>query len=57
MTDEPVQTIDNVWDALEETPEEAASMTLRSDLMTAVRNVVESWQMTQMQAAMRLGVT
>jgi predicted XRE-type DNA-binding protein len=57
MTDEPIQTFDNVWDALEEYPEEAASMTLRSDLMTAVRTVVESWQTTQTRAAVRLGVT
>jgi predicted XRE-type DNA-binding protein len=57
VTDEPIQTFANVWDALEETPEEAASMTLRSDLITAVRNVVESWQTTQTQAATRLGVT
>lgn len=57
MIDEPIQTFDNVWDALAETPEEAASMTLRSDLMTAVRNAVKRWQLTQTQAAVRLGVT
>nr|WP_294545995.1 XRE family transcriptional regulator [uncultured Rhodopila sp.] len=57
MTDEPIQTFENVWDALEETPEEAASMTLRSDVLTAIRTVVESWQTTQTQAAIRLGVT
>jgi predicted XRE-type DNA-binding protein len=57
MTDEPVQTFANVWDALEETPEEAANMTLRSDLMMAVTEAVEGWQLTQMQAAARLGVT
>jgi predicted XRE-type DNA-binding protein len=55
--DEPIQSFHNVWDALEETPEEAASMTLRSGLMTAVRNVVESWQTTREQAAIRLGFT
>ena len=57
MMDEPVQTFDNVWDALAKTREEAASMTLRSDLMTAERNVVESWQKTLSQAVLRLGVT
>jgi predicted XRE-type DNA-binding protein len=46
-----------VWDALEETSEEAANMTMRSDLMMAVRTAVESWQLTQAQAATRLGVT
>jgi predicted XRE-type DNA-binding protein len=57
MTDEPIQTFENVWDALEDTPEEAENMTLRSDLMIAVTEVVESWQLTQVQAAARLGVT
>jgi len=35
MTDEPSQAFDDVLDALEESPDAAASMTLRSDLMLA----------------------
>ena len=57
MTDEPIQTFASVWDALEETPEAAANMRLRSDLVVAVRTAVARWQMTQGQAARRLGVT
>lgn len=57
MTGEPVQTFASVWDALEETPEEAAHMRLRSELAIAVRRAVEGWQITQAQAAHRLGVT
>ena len=57
MSEEPVQTFASVWDALEETPEAAATMRLRSELMIAVRAAVERWQMTQAQAARRLGVT
>jgi predicted XRE-type DNA-binding protein len=57
VTDEPVQTFDNVWDALEETQEEAANMTLRSDLMMVVSEAVAGWHLTQAQAAVRLGVT
>ena len=57
MTDEPVQTFASVWDALEETPEDAANMRLRSELLTAVRDAVKDWQLTQAQAASRLGVT
>jgi predicted XRE-type DNA-binding protein len=57
MTDEPVQTFASVWDALEETPEEAANMRLRSELAVAVRGAVEGWHLTQAQAARRLGVT
>ena len=57
MSEKFVQTYASVWDALEETPEAAASMRLRSELMIAVRAVVEQWQVTQTQAARRLGVT
>jgi predicted XRE-type DNA-binding protein len=54
---ELVHTFGSVWDALEETPEEAVNMRLRSELAIAVRGVVEGWQVTQAQAAARLGVT
>jgi predicted XRE-type DNA-binding protein len=57
MTDEPVQIFESVWDALEETPEEATNLRLRSELLMAVCNAVRSWQLTQSQAAKRLGVT
>ena len=57
MMDEPVQTFVSVWDALEETSEEAANMRLRSELANAIRSEVEAWQLTQAQAAARLGVT
>lgn len=57
MSDETVQTFASVWDALEETPEAAANMRLRSELMTAVRDTIEGWQLTQAQAAKRLGIT
>jgi predicted XRE-type DNA-binding protein len=57
MSDEPVQTFTSVWDALEETPEEAANMRLRSELAIAVRGAVDGWKLTQAQAAARLGVT
>jgi len=46
---------DNVWDALEETPAEAASLRLRSELAIALRTAVESWGTTQAQAAQRPG--
>ena len=57
MTDEPVQTFASVWDALEETSEEAANMRLRSELAIAVSGAVQEWKLTQAQAAARLGVT
>ncbi len=48
---------ENVWDALCDTPEEAAVMTLRSNLMTALRQEVAGWNVTQAEAAARLGIS
>ncbi len=57
MKDEPVRMFTSVWDALEETPEKAANMRLRSELAIAVRAAVEDWRLTQAGAAKRLNVT
>jgi predicted XRE-type DNA-binding protein len=47
----------SVWDAIEDSPSEAANMRARADLVIAIREVVDSWALTQAQAAKRLGVT
>jgi predicted XRE-type DNA-binding protein len=57
MTNETIQTFARVCDALEETPEDAANMRPRSELMTAVRGAIEGRQLSQVQAAKRLGIT
>ena len=57
MSDEPIQTFASVWDALEETSEDAANMRLRSELAVAVRAAVEAWAVTQAEAARRLALT
>lgn len=59
MTDDDmdVQSFGSVWDAIEDTPEAAANMRLRSELLTAVEQEVRSWGITQAKAAGRLGVT
>ena len=51
------RTFANVWDALEDTPEDAATMTMRSNVMIAIEDQVRSWNTTQAQAARRLGIT
>jgi predicted XRE-type DNA-binding protein len=51
------QRFDSVWDAIEDSPAEAANMKARSDLVIAIRRVVASWKITQAEAAKRLGVT
>jgi predicted XRE-type DNA-binding protein len=48
---------DSVWDAIEDTPAEAAHMRLRSQLMMALRNHIEQSGLNQSQAAKVLGVT
>jgi predicted XRE-type DNA-binding protein len=51
------QTFANVWDALENTETEAASMTMRSNVLIAIEQRVRAWNVTQTEAARRLGVT
>jgi predicted XRE-type DNA-binding protein len=51
------QTFVNVWEAIEDTPEDAAAMTARSEIMSAVTDEVRAWKMPQREAADRLGVT
>jgi predicted XRE-type DNA-binding protein len=51
------QVFNNVWDALEDTSAEAANMTMRSDLLIALSRRVQSWNLTQAEAARRLEIT
>jgi predicted XRE-type DNA-binding protein len=51
------QQFSNVWDAIEDTPEMAAHMKLRSVLMTVLKNHITRTEMSQAQAAELLGVT
>jgi predicted XRE-type DNA-binding protein len=51
------RTFANVWDALEDSPEDAAAMTTRSNVMIAIKQQVDAWNTTQAQAARRLGIT
>ncbi len=51
------QRFTSVWDAIEDTPEEAENMKLRSVLMTALKNHLTRAEMSQAQAAKLFGVT
>ena len=51
------QRFSNVWDAIEDTPQEAENMKLRSVLMTALKNHLTRTEMSQAQAAKLFGVT
>ena len=55
MTDK--QRFASVWDAIEDTPQEAASMRARSTLMMSLTETIRQQSMTQAQAAALFGVT
>jgi predicted XRE-type DNA-binding protein len=48
---------DSVWDAIEPSGADAASMKARAQMMIAIRETVEGWDVTQVVAAKRLGLT
>lgn len=52
-----IQKFASVWDAIERSPAEAASMKARSHVMLAVQKIVDGWKTTQTNAAKRLGLT
>ena len=47
----------NVWDALCDTPEEAANLSARSDLMLQITDIIEKNGWTQAEAAKQCHVT
>ncbi len=52
-----VQTFENVFDAVADTPAEAANMKARAELLSALKARVRSWELSQEAAATRLGIT
>ena len=55
MTDK--QRFSSVWDAIEDTPQQSASMRARSELMVNLTEVIREKGMTQGDAATLFGVT
>ena len=51
------QTFGDVFDALSDTPAEAANMKARADLLAVLARQVKSWGLPQEAAAARLGIT
>ncbi|MBK8120263.1 MAG: XRE family transcriptional regulator [Sulfuritalea sp.] len=47
----------SVWDAIEDTPQQAASMRARSALMMELESIIRQGGMTQAEAAALFGVT
>ena len=51
------QRFSSVWDAIEDTPQQAASMRARSELMMCLTEIIRERGMTQGEAAALFGVT
>lgn len=52
-----VQTFESVFDALADTPAEAANLKARAEILSALSRRVRSWNLSQEAAAARLGIT
>ena len=57
MSDTEIETFDSVWDAISETPAEAANLRLRADLITQISAVIDERGWTQRGAAEHCGVS
>ena len=55
MTD--TQAYENVWDALTDTPEQAANLRIRTELMRQIAAIVEARGWTQTDAAAHCGIS
>ena len=57
MNDIVTETYASVWDALADTPQEAANLKVRSELMSQIAAFIRERGWTQVEAARRCGVT
>lgn len=48
---------ESVWDAIEDTPEQAADMRARAEMLRKLQEVIRTRGLTQTEVARRLGVT
>jgi predicted XRE-type DNA-binding protein len=54
---EKIESFASVWDAITDTPEEAANLRVRSELMDQITEIIEENKWTQQDAASHCGVT
>jgi predicted XRE-type DNA-binding protein len=57
MIKSKIESYISVWDAISDTPEEAANLRVRSELMDKITAFVEQNGWTQLEAAKRCGIT
>ena len=51
------ETFSSVWDALADTPEQAANLRARAELMQQIAAIVKESKWTQVEAAAQCGIT
>lgn len=51
------KTFDSVWDAIADSPEQAANLRARAELMQQIATIINEADWTQAEAATRCGVT
>jgi len=52
-----VQSFESVWDAIADTPAQAANLQARAELVTQITAIIKAGEWTQAEAAARCGVT
>ena len=57
MSKQKIESYKSVWDAIADTPEEAANLRVRSELMDKIGEVIEARKWTQAEAATHCAVT
>lgn len=57
MNDAETEGYASVWDAIADTPQEAANLRVRSELMNQISALIQQSGWTQVEAAHRCGVT
>jgi predicted XRE-type DNA-binding protein len=57
MNQAEIERYASVWDAIADTPEEAANLRVRSELMDQITALIKASGWTQVEAARRCGVT
>jgi predicted XRE-type DNA-binding protein len=57
MSEIEIESYNSVWDAIADTPEQAASLSTRAELMQKIVAIIKENGWTQTEAAHRCGVT
>ncbi len=57
MSELKMETYASVWDAIADTPEQAANLQTRAELMQKIAKIIKESNWTQVEAASQCGVT